>query len=110
MDVVYQRQTASVSEVHGALEDAPSYSSVRALMRVLVDKGHLVYEQDGPRYIYRPTVPREVARKSAMRRVLDTFFDGRPVGAVATLIDESELDGDDLDGLQRLIDAARAGR
>jgi predicted transcriptional regulator len=94
MDIVYELGRASAAEVHERLPDAPSYSAVRALLRVLEDKGHLRHEHDGPRYAYLPTTPREKARESAMRRVVRTFFDGSTEGAVAALLD---LDGNGLD-------------
>jgi predicted transcriptional regulator len=108
MDAIYRRGKATVAEVVEGLDDAPTYSTVRALLRILVEKGHLTHTSEGPRYVYRPTVPREQARRSALRRVLDTFFDGRPATAAAALIDGEELDEAELERLQALIDAARA--
>ena len=107
MDVVYQRGQASAAEVLDALPDPPSYSTVRALLRVLDEKGHLRHRREGPRYMFRPTVPRETARRSALARVVRTFFDGSAQAAVATLLDESSLSPADLDRLQALIDRAR---
>ena len=93
MDVIYEIGCATVAEVLERLPDPPSYSAVRALLRVLEDKGHLEHEQDGPRYLFRPTVPREAARTTALRRVVRTFFGGSTERAVAALLD---LEGDDL--------------
>ena len=94
MDIVYELGRASAADVHRRLPDAPSYSAVRALLRVLEDKGHLRHEHDGPRYVYLPITPRERARETAMRRVVRTFFEGSTERAVAALLD---LDGDELD-------------
>ena len=113
MDAVYRLGEASVSDVRGEIAEAPSYSTVRALMRVLTDKGHLTYSSDGPRYVYRPTTPKDEAQTSALERVLSTFFDGSPAQAMAALMDISaaELTEDQLDQLEALIqDARREGR
>ena len=91
MDVVYRRGRATAAEVRDNLPDPPSYSAVRALLRLLEEKGHLGHEQDGRPYVYRPTVPASRARRSALRRVLQTFFD----------------DSVELDRLSRLIEAAK---
>jgi predicted transcriptional regulator len=110
MDIVYRAGEATVSEVLEAMPDPPTYSAVRALMRILESKGHLAHRQDGPRYVYRPTVPREEASENALGRLLATFFDGSVERAVATLLDlESEnLTDDELDRLAELVAAARA--
>lgn len=113
MDVVYRLGEASVADVREEIEDAPSYSAVRALMGVLGEKGHLSHSIDGPRYIYRPTVPREQAQASALERVLQTFFEGSPSRAMAALMEVSaaDLTDDELDRLEALIqDARREGR
>ena len=107
MDVVYQRGRATAAEVLDALPDPPSYSAVRALLRVLEEKGHLRHRRDGARYVYLPTVPRETARRSALARVVRTFFGGSTEETVAALIDQSSLSDADLDRLQDLIDRAR---
>src|SRR5712675_1322946 len=88
MDIVYARGKVSAADVAAALADPPSYSSVRALLRILEEKGHLRHREDGPRYIYLPTEPRAQASRSALRRVVDTFFDGSLSGAVAALVAE----------------------
>lgn len=113
MDVVYARGRATVAEVLEGMADAPSYSSVRTLLRLLEEKGQLRHEQDGPRYVYVPTVAREKARRSALRNVLTTFFDGSTEDAVAALLDlHDERKGPvDLGRIQTLIDKAqREGR
>lgn len=107
MDVVYQRGRATAAEVLDALPDPPSYSAVRALLRVLEEKGHLRHRRDGARYVFLPTVPRETARRSALARVVRTFFGGSTEETVAALIDQSSLSDADLDRLQDLIDRAR---
>ena len=109
MDVIYRRSAATVQDVRANLPDPPSYSAVRALLRVLVDKGHLRHKQDGPRYVYHPTVPRERARTSALQQLIKTFFDDSPEAAVAALLDMSgsELTEDELDRLGDMIERAR---
>ncbi len=107
MDVVYQRGEATAAEVLDALPDPPSYSAVRALLRVLEGKGHVRHRRQGPRYVFLPTVSRETARRSALARVVQTFFDGSNQAAVAALIDQSSLSQADLDRLEHLIDRAR---
>lgn len=113
MDVVYRLGEATVADVRASITDAPSYSAVRALMRVLTEKGELTHTQDGPRYVYRPTTPREEASASALQRVLSTFFDGSPSQAMAALMDLSsgDLTDDELDELETLVhNARREGR
>ncbi len=103
MEIVYELGRATVAEILERLPEPPSYSAVRAILRVLEEKGHLEHEQDGPRYAFVPTVPREAARASALRRLVRTFFDGSAERAAAALID---LEADELDeqALQRLRD------
>jgi predicted transcriptional regulator len=109
MDSMYQRGSASAAEVQRDLPDPPSYSAVRAMLRLLEEKGHLRHRQEGPRYVYSPTLPRDRARRSATRRLLDTFFEGSTAQAVATLLDEStsDLSDEELAKLADLIDKAR---
>ncbi|HKI94536.1 MAG TPA: BlaI/MecI/CopY family transcriptional regulator [Gemmatimonadales bacterium] len=109
MDVVYRLGDATAQDVRHQLPDPPSYSAVRALLRVLEDKGHLKHRQDGPRYVYVPTVPREKARTSALQQVVRTFFDGSTEDAVAALLDlkRSDLSSAELDRIRTLIDRAR---
>src|SRR5919106_1628356 len=83
MDIVYRRGRATASDVLDDLPDPPSYSSVRAMLRYLEDKGHLAHEQDGPRYVYRPTAPAAQVRGSALSHVVRIFFDGSVSQAVA---------------------------
>ena len=109
MEVIYARGRATAAEVRESLPDPPSYSAVRAMLRILEDKGHLSHSSDGPRYVYRPTVPREEARSSALRRVVNTFFGGSPENAVAALLelDDKRLDEDALARIARQIAEAR---
>jgi predicted transcriptional regulator len=109
MDVVYERGRATAAEVRQGLPDPPSYSTVRALLRVLEEKGHLEHEQDGPRYVYLPTTPRERASESALRRIVRTFFDDSTEKAVAALLDlgARDLTAGELDRLSDLIEEAR---
>ena len=94
MEIVYELGQATAAEVRSRMPDPPSYSAVRAMLRILEDKGHLRHEQEGPRYVFLPTVPREEARETALRRLVRTFFGGSPEGAMAALLD---LEGDRLD-------------
>jgi BlaI family penicillinase repressor len=113
MDAVYRLGKASVADVRAEITDAPSYSAVRALMRVLTEKGHLTYSTDGPRYIYQPTTPREEAQATALDRIVRTFFEGSTSRAMAALMDRSatELTAEELDELEEMIqDARREGR
>ena len=109
MDVIYQRGRATAAEVMGQLTDPPSYSAVRALLRVLEEKGHLRHAQEGQRYVYMPTVAREKARRSALKRMLQIFFDNSTEKAVAALIDLSEarLSNAELERLELLIRQAK---
>ncbi|MBL8986123.1 MAG: BlaI/MecI/CopY family transcriptional regulator [Gemmatimonadales bacterium] len=112
MDIVYRLGRATANEVQAELTDPPSYSTVRALLRVLEDKGHLRHQQDGPRYVFVPTVPRERARVNALDQVVRTFFDGSAAQAMAALLDDDRpLPKEELDRLAKLIaDARKEGR
>ncbi len=92
MDIVYEMNKATVAQVLELIPDPPSYSTVRALLRVLEDKGHLKHTQQGPRYIYSPTLPREEASQNALKHVLKTFFDNSTEDIVAALLNISEED------------------
>ena len=109
MDVLYRDGRASAARVRELLPDPPSYSAVRAMLRILEDKGHARHEQDGPRYIYKPALARERAKKSAMRHLLHTFFEGSHEQAMAALLDEasSSLSDEEFDRLAKLIDRRR---
>jgi BlaI family transcriptional regulator, penicillinase repressor len=107
MDVIYARGQATAAEVVAALPDPPSYSAVRALLRILEQKGHLRHQEEGPRYVFLPTVSRDRARKSALRNLVRTFFDGSPAQAAAALIDQADPSDDDVTRLAAMIDKAR---
>jgi predicted transcriptional regulator len=112
MDVLYQRGQASVSDVLAALGGKPNYSTVRAQLRVLEEKGHLRHEERGLRYIYFPTVPRDVARRSALRHLVETFFDGSTERVVAALLggEVARISPEELDRLARMIAKSRKER
>jgi predicted transcriptional regulator len=109
LDILYERGQATAADVQVALPEPPSYSAVRALLRILEDKGHVRHQQDGPRYVYLPTVARDNAKRSALRHVLKTFFDNSAEQAISALLDESssKLSPAELERLARLIDTAR---
>lgn len=109
MEAVYRLGRATVTEVRDQIEDPPSYSSVRAMMRILEEKGQLRHEQAGPRYVYLPTVSGARARRSILRDVVHRLFDGSTEQAVAALLESSDarLGSDELDRLSRLIETAR---
>jgi predicted transcriptional regulator len=109
LDILYQRGQATAADVQNLLPEPPSYSAVRALLRILEDKGHVRHQQDGPRYVYVPTLARENAKRSALHHVLRTFFDGSAEQAISALLDESstKLSPAELDRLARLIEDAR---
>ncbi len=111
MDVLYGRGEASVSDVQQALPDSPGYSAVRALLRKLVDKGHVVYREDGPRYIYRAVVAKEKARDGAIERLVSTFFSGSAADAVVSLLGRSrDLSAADLEQIEAALDRLRKQR
>ena len=108
MDVIYRRGRATAAEVLEDLPDPPSYSAVRAMLRLLEEKGHVHHEQDGPRYVFLPTVNRDRARKSALKHVVRTFFDGSATDAVAALLEgDGRLSESELDRLSWMIEQAR---
>jgi predicted transcriptional regulator len=109
MEIVYAHGSATAAEVLDGMPDPPSYSAVRAMMRILEDKGHLTHRHDGPRYVYSPVVPRTAARQSALKQLVKTFFDGSATQAVAALLDmsESRLTSAEADQLATLIEKAK---
>lgn len=109
MDIVYRRGEATAAQILDDLSDPPSYSAIRALLRILVDKNHLQHREDGPRYVYSPTLPRQAARARALAQVVNTFFDGSALKAASALLGSSQrkLTKAELDELRALIDAAR---
>jgi BlaI family penicillinase repressor len=109
MDILYQRGRATAAEIHAALPDPPSYSAVRAKLRVLEEKGHVRHQEEALRYVFLPTVAREKAKQSALRHMLETFFDGSAEQAVMALLDLSagKLSAGQLERLSHLIEKAR---
>lgn len=113
MDVLYQMGESTVGEVLDRIPDPPSYSAVRATMRVLEEKGHVTHKQDGPRYVYLPTVPQDTAKQVALSHLLGTFFNGSVEAAVMALVqmDETKLSNNELEKLAaRIREAEREGR
>jgi predicted transcriptional regulator len=92
MDVLFRRGAATVAEVLEDLDDPPTYSAVRSILRVLEEKGHITHREDGPRYVYAPAVTRDRARRAALDHVVDTFFDGSAESALAALLRRSDLE------------------
>ena len=109
MDIVFELGQVTAAEVLDKLPDPPSYSAVRAMLRILEEKGHLRHHQVGPRYVFQPTLSRQDARDSAIQRVVRTFFAGSTEQAMAALLDLSSADMNekDLDRLQEMIEQAR---
>jgi predicted transcriptional regulator len=109
MDILYREGKASANEVRDAMPDAPSYSAVRAMLRVLEEKGHVRHQAEGLKYVYLPTVGRERAKRTAVKHVLETFFNGSPEQAVAALLDvaSTRLTREELDRMSQLIEDAK---
>ena len=109
MDVLYRRSRATAAEVMAELPGEPNYSTVRTQLRVLEDKGHVRHEEEGGRYVYAPAVPRHAARKSALKHLVETFFDGSAEQVVAAVLggEASRLSDEELDRVSALIDKAR---
>ncbi len=109
MNIVYRHGRVSVADVLADLPDPPSYSTVRALLRILEEKGFLIHEKDGRRYIYRPTQPRQQAGRSALKQIFQTFFDKSVEKTVMALISDADLSDEELDRLNALIEQAKKG-
>jgi predicted transcriptional regulator len=109
MDILYKLERASVGQVLAKLADKPSYSTVRAQLRVLEEKGHVRHEEHGLRYVYAPAVPRDVARRSALRHLVETFFEGSTEKVVAALLggEVARITPEELDRLAHLISKGR---
>lgn len=107
MDVIYERGQATAAEVAEAIPDPPTYSAVRALLRILEKKGHLRHEQQGLRYVFLPTVKRASARRSALKGLVRTFFDGSVEQTVTALLGQQKLSPEELARLAELIERAR---
>jgi predicted transcriptional regulator len=111
MDIVYRLGRATVGEVMEQLSGGPAYSTVRAQLRVLEEKGHLRHEEHGLRYVYVPKLSRHVVRQSALKHLVDTFFEGSAGKAVAALLGKEgfKISGDELDRIARMIEDAKKG-
>jgi predicted transcriptional regulator len=109
MDILYKRGRATANEVLDGLPGTPHYSTVRTQLRVLEEKGHVTHEEDGVRYVYMPALPRRAARKSALRHLVDTFFDGSAEQVVAAVLggEGARLSEEELDRIAELIDKAK---
>lgn len=109
MDIVYGLGEATAAEIHERLPDPPTYTAVRGLLRVLVDKGHLQVEPDGARYLYKPVTPRETAGVSLLSHVVQTFFGGSAAAAMAALVGspDTRLSAAELERLARIVEQAR---
>ena len=109
MDILYRRGRATAAEVMEEMPGDPNYSTVRTQLRVLEEKGHVRHEEQGLRYVYAPAVPRHSARKSALKHLVDTFFEGSPEQVVAALLggDAARLSDDDLARIEGLVARAR---
>ena len=112
MDALYQAGRATAADIRAAMPDAPSYSAVRTMLRILEEKGHVRHELDGPRYVYIPTVARDKVKRSALRHLINTFFDGSAAQAMAALVELSpkDLKEEEAARLKRMIDAARKNK
>jgi predicted transcriptional regulator len=109
MDILYQRGKVSAAEVREAMPDAPGYSAVRAMLRILEEKGHVKHQAEGMKYVYAPTVARDKAKRSAVKHLVDTFFADSPAQIVAALLDVSStrLTREELDGMSEMIEKAK---
>jgi predicted transcriptional regulator len=109
LEILIERGKASATEVRAAMPDAPSYSAVRTLLRVLEEKGHVKHRAEGLRYVYLPTIGREKAKRSAIKHMLKTYFNGSPEQIVAALLDVSstELTREELDRMAQMIENAK---
>jgi BlaI family penicillinase repressor len=110
LDILYARGKGTAADIRAALPDAPSYSAIRALLRILEEKGHVQHQSDGPRYVFVPSVGKARARRSALQHLVQTFFDNSAGEAVAALLDSgAKLKPEELDRLEVLIERARQG-
>jgi predicted transcriptional regulator len=109
MDVLHARETATVAEVRATLPDPPGYSAVRALLRILEEKGHVRHRQEGARYVYQPRASRQTASRSALQRLVSTFFQGSVTQAMAALLEtaDTRLSDSELNKLQQIIKQAK---
>lgn len=110
MDIVYRRGTATAAEIHGEMDDPPTYTTVRGLLRILAEKGRLAIEKDGARYVYRPTIARDSAGETMLAHVVKTFFGGSASQALSALLGAPSVDmgKEEIERLQHLLDAYEA--
>lgn len=108
MDIIYAKGEATAQDVQESLPDAPGYSAVRALLRIMEEKGFLKHREEGRRYVYLPKEASSRARRSALRRVMETFFDGSFANAVAALVDDEDLSSDELARIENIIQEAKS--
>ena len=107
MDILFARGKAAAADIRELMPNKPSYSAVRTHLRILEEKGHVKHQQDGVRYVYSPAVSPRTAKRSALRHLVSTFFEGSPEKAVAALLNDSRLTPDELDRLSELVDLAK---
>jgi len=110
MDVLYARREASAADIQAGIPEAPSYSAVRALLRKLMDKGHVTFRQDGARYVYRPVLPKTDAKRGAVQSLINTFFDGDRASAVVNLLgaNQDALSDADIAAIEAQLEAVKA--
>ncbi len=108
MDIVHAQGQVTAKQIRAHMAEPPTNAAVRSILRILVERGHLTFEQDGPRYVYSATAPAQTARRSALKHVLKTFFGGSVEGAMAALLDleESKLSGEERARIKQLIEQA----
>jgi BlaI family transcriptional regulator, penicillinase repressor len=109
MEILFQRGKASAAEVRESMSDAPGYSAVRAMLRILEEKGHVKHQAEGLKYVYVPSIGRDKAKRTAVKHLMETFFNGSPEHVVAALLDVSStrLSPENLDRMAQMIEAAR---
>jgi predicted transcriptional regulator len=109
MDILYRQGKASASDVRTLMDDAPGYSAVRAMLRILEEKGHVRHQAEGLKYVYVPTVARDKAKRTAVKHVMETFFNGSPEQIMAALLDvaSTRLTREELDRMSQLIEDAK---
>jgi BlaI family transcriptional regulator, penicillinase repressor len=107
MDILYRRGASPASDIQTAMTNAPSYSAVRAMLRVLEEKGHIKHREEGLRYVYAPMVPRDKAKQSAVKHLLETFFKDAPEQVVAALLDTARVSPEELDRMAEMIANAK---
>lgn len=112
MDLLYRLGAATAADIHGGLTDAPTYTTVRGLLRILVEKGHARREEDGRRYVYKPSTPKPTAGASSIAHVVNTFFSGSPADALVALLGSQKngISEQELARLTSIVAKARRGK